>query len=69
MLTTRYSSNVTGTGVARRTSADSVPEIGDELAAGQALEDLALRLQATAVDDERAGSPGWKSHRGTPDGD
>ncbi|MEU6538503.1 DUF1876 domain-containing protein [Streptomyces sp. NPDC047000] len=43
--------SVTGTGTARRNPADSdVPEIGDELAAGRALHDLARRLLATAED-------------------
>ncbi|SEL48452.1 dsRBD fold-containing protein [Streptacidiphilus jiangxiensis] len=42
----------TGRGVARRNPADrSVPDIGDELAAGRALEDLAQRLHDMASHD------------------
>lgn len=52
VLTTRDSSAVTGRGVARRNPIDRpVPEIGDELAASRALEDLAIRLHDVAADD------------------
>ncbi|WP_431961447.1 dsRBD fold-containing protein [Actinacidiphila sp. bgisy160] len=64
VLTTRDTSNVAGTGVARRTSADAVPEIGDELAAGRALEDLGRRVQAAAADDARGGSAQWQARQG-----
>ncbi|MEU1296836.1 DUF1876 domain-containing protein [Streptomyces sp. NPDC005840] len=41
-----------GRGTARRNPVDrTVPEIGDELAAGRALEDLAIRLHDVAADD------------------
>lgn len=44
--------SVTGRGTARRNPADSdVPEIGDELAAGRALHDLARRLLTAAEGD------------------
>lgn len=44
--------SLTGRGTARRNPADTdVPEIGDELAAGRALHDLARRLLTTAEDD------------------
>ncbi|MFF0200701.1 DUF1876 domain-containing protein [Streptomyces sp. NPDC005017] len=43
---------VTGRGTARRSPLDRpVPEIGDELAASRALEDLAIRLHDVAADD------------------
>ncbi|MFZ3573019.1 dsRBD fold-containing protein [Streptomyces sp. BH097] len=46
------SMKVLGHGTARRNPIDRpVPEIGDELAAGRALEDLALRVHDVAVDD------------------
>jgi hypothetical protein len=44
--------SVTGRGHARRNPIDRpVPEIGDELAASRALEDLAIRLHDVAADD------------------
>ncbi|MFI6463021.1 DUF1876 domain-containing protein [Streptomyces sp. NPDC050538] len=52
VLNTRDTSTVTGRGVARRIPIDrSVPEIGDELAASRALEDLAIRLHDVYADD------------------
>ncbi|WP_328427957.1 DUF1876 domain-containing protein [Streptomyces sp. NBC_00443] len=43
---------VTGRGMAHRNPVDrSVPEIGDELAASRALQDLAVRLHDIASDD------------------
>ncbi|MFG2302564.1 dsRBD fold-containing protein [Actinacidiphila glaucinigra] len=63
-LTTRDTSNVAGTGVARRASADAVPEIGDELAAGRALEDLGRRVQAAAAEDARGRSAQWEEPPG-----
>lgn len=43
---------VTGRGMAHRNPVDrSVPEIGDELAASRALQDLAVRLHDLASDD------------------
>ncbi|MGW6908403.1 DUF1876 domain-containing protein [Streptomyces sp. NPDC054940] len=46
------SSTVTGRGVAHRNPIDRpIPEIGDELAASRALEDLAIRLHDIASDD------------------
>lgn len=52
VLTTRDTSAVTGRGVARRNPIDRpIPEIGDELAASRALEDLAIRLHDVAADD------------------
>jgi uncharacterized protein YgfB (UPF0149 family) len=43
--------SLSGYGTARRNPADTeVPEIGDELAAGRAMHDLARRLLATATD-------------------
>ncbi|MEV6999638.1 DUF1876 domain-containing protein [Streptomyces sp. NPDC093982] len=43
---------VTGRGTAHRNPVDrSVPEIGDELAASRALQDLAVRLHDLASDD------------------
>ncbi|MEB8338358.1 DUF1876 domain-containing protein [Streptomyces endophyticus] len=64
------SMTVLGHGTARRNPIDRpVPEIGDELAVGRALEDLALRVHDVAVDDivelagsvapERRSVPGW----------
>nr|WSZ99217.1 DUF1876 domain-containing protein [Streptomyces sp. NBC_00857] len=52
VLTTQDTSHITGNGSARRNPIDrSIPEIGDELAAGRALEDLAIRLHDVASDD------------------
>ena len=52
VLRTRDTSAVTGRGVARRNPIDRpIPEIGDELAASRALEDLAIRLHDVASDD------------------
>jgi hypothetical protein len=52
VLSTRDTSTVTGTGAARRNPMDRpIPEIGDELAASRALEDLALRLHEVAARD------------------
>ncbi|MGW3106854.1 DUF1876 domain-containing protein [Streptomyces sp. NPDC001100] len=52
VLRTRDTSTVTGRGVARRNPIDrAVPEIGDELAASRALEDLAIRLHDVYSDD------------------
>lgn len=52
VLTTRDTSHITGHGSARRNPVDrSVPEIGDELAASRALEDLAIRMHDVASDD------------------
>ncbi|MFE0130670.1 DUF1876 domain-containing protein [Streptomyces sp. NPDC059037] len=52
VLTTRDTSTVTGRGAARRNPVDRpIPEIGDELAASRALEDLAIRLHDVASDD------------------
>lgn len=52
VLTTAATSTVTGRGGARRNPIDRpVPEIGDELAASRALEDLAIRLHDVASDD------------------
>ncbi|MHB9857271.1 DUF1876 domain-containing protein [Streptomyces sp. YIM S03343] len=52
VLRTRDSSSVTGRGVARRNPVDRpIPEIGDELAASRALEDLSIRLHDVASDD------------------
>lgn len=52
VLSTRDTSTVTGTGTARRNPVDRpIPEIGDELAASRALEDLALRLHEVAARD------------------
>ncbi|MDX3387237.1 DUF1876 domain-containing protein [Streptomyces niveiscabiei] len=52
VLTTRDTSKLTGRGLARRNPVDRpVPEIGDELAASRALEDLAIRLHDVAGDD------------------
>ncbi len=52
VLTTGDTSAVTGRGVARRNPVDRpIPEIGDELAASRALEDLAIRLHDVASDD------------------
>ncbi|MGW0821669.1 DUF1876 domain-containing protein [Streptomyces sp. NPDC002845] len=52
VLSTPATSTVTGKGVARRNPVDRpVPEIGDELAASRALEDLAIRLHDVASDD------------------
>ncbi|WP_327341431.1 DUF1876 domain-containing protein [Streptomyces europaeiscabiei] len=52
VLTTEATSTVTGRGVARRNPVDRpIPEIGDELAASRALDDLAIRLHDVASDD------------------
>jgi hypothetical protein len=52
VLTTQDTSTVTGRGEARRNPIDRpIPEIGDELAASRALEDLAIRLHDVASDD------------------
>ncbi|MFB9466933.1 DUF1876 domain-containing protein [Streptomyces cinereospinus] len=52
VLTAGDMSSVVGRGVARRNPVDRpVPEIGDELAASRALEDLAVRLHDVAADD------------------
>ena len=52
VLATRDTSTLTGRGVARRNPIDRpIPEIGDELAASRALEDLAVRLHDVAADD------------------
>ncbi|GEC02689.1 hypothetical protein SSP24_03440 [Streptomyces spinoverrucosus] len=52
VLSTNETSTVIGKGVARRNPIDRpVPEIGDELAASRALEDLAIRLHDVAADD------------------
>ncbi|MGW5661549.1 DUF1876 domain-containing protein [Streptomyces sp. NPDC003758] len=45
-------STVAGRGAARRNPVDRpIPEIGDELAASRALEDLAIRLHDVASED------------------
>ncbi|MFD1829329.1 DUF1876 domain-containing protein [Streptomyces desertarenae] len=51
---------VTGQGVARRNPHDrDIPEIGDELAAGRAMNDLAVKLLGIARDDiEGVSRPG-----------
>ncbi|MEU6576790.1 DUF1876 domain-containing protein [Streptomyces sp. NPDC046805] len=52
VLSPGETSQVTGRGVARRNPIDRpIPEIGDELAASRALEDLASRLHDVATDD------------------
>jgi len=52
VLTTQGTETVTGRGGARRNPVDRpIPEIGDELAASRALEDLAIRLHDVASDD------------------
>lgn len=52
VLTSPETSTLAGRGVARRNPIDRpVPEIGDELAASRALEDLAIRLHDVASDD------------------
>ncbi|CAM5264817.1 hypothetical protein SAURM35S_05504 [Streptomyces aurantiogriseus] len=52
VLTTGETSTVTGQGTARRNPVDRpIPEIGDELAASRALDDLAVRLHDVASDD------------------
>ncbi|MFI9155797.1 DUF1876 domain-containing protein [Streptomyces sp. NPDC053367] len=49
---TAESDSVIGRGIARRNPMDRpIPEIGDELAASRALEDLAIRLHDVAADD------------------
>jgi hypothetical protein len=55
VLDTGGSSHITGEGFARRNPVDRpIPEIGDELAAGRALSDLAHRLLDVAADDIEA---------------
>jgi hypothetical protein len=55
VLDTGGSSHITGEGYARRNPSDRpVPEIGDELAAGRALSDLAHNLLDVAADDVAA---------------
>ncbi len=55
VLDTGGSSHITGEGFARRNPRDRpIPEIGDELAAGRALNDLAHRLLEVAADDVAA---------------
>ncbi|WP_369169131.1 DUF1876 domain-containing protein [Streptomyces sp. R28] len=63
-------STVTGRGVAHRNPIDRpIPEIGDELAASRALEDLAIRLHDIASDDivelagpvDQRGSRAWET--------
>ncbi|MFF5497398.1 DUF1876 domain-containing protein [Streptomyces aquilus] len=52
VLASQDTSHLTGRGLARRNPVDRpVPEIGDELAASRALEDLAIRLHDAAADD------------------
>lgn len=52
VLDTGGSMRLTGEGLARRNPTDRpVPEIGDELAAGRALSDLAHRLLDVAAED------------------
>ncbi|MER5179391.1 DUF1876 domain-containing protein [Streptomyces sp. NPDC002896] len=52
VLDTPETHEVTGTGMARRNPIDRpMAEIGDELAASRALEDLAVRLHDVASDD------------------
>lgn len=52
VLGTQDTAHLTGRGVARRNPIDRpIPEIGDELAASRALEDLAIRLHDVASDD------------------
>jgi hypothetical protein len=59
VLDTGGSSHVTGEGFARRNPTDRpVPEIGDELAAGRALNDLAHNLMDIAADDIEAFAAG-----------
>lgn len=66
---TEDASPVTGRGVAHRNPIDRpIPEIGDELAASRALEDLAIRLHDIASDDivelagpaDQGGSRAWE---------
>jgi hypothetical protein len=55
VLETGGSMRITGEGDARRNPTDRpVPEIGDELAAGRALSDLAHHLLDVAADDVAA---------------
>jgi hypothetical protein len=55
VLETGGSTRITGEGFARRNPTDRpVPEIGDELAAGRALSDLAHHLLDVAADDVAA---------------
>ncbi|WP_432135364.1 MULTISPECIES: DUF1876 domain-containing protein [unclassified Streptomyces] len=52
VLSTRDTATLTGRGTARRNPIDRpIPEVGDELAASRALEDLAIRLHDVAADD------------------
>lgn len=66
----RSATTVTGRGVAHRNPIDRpIPEIGDELAASRALEDLAIRLHDIASDDivelagpvDPGGRRGWET--------
>ncbi|MEV6158650.1 DUF1876 domain-containing protein [Nonomuraea sp. NPDC052129] len=70
VLFTRDRTSLAGVGTARRNPIDrSVPEIGDELAAGRALADLAHKLLVVTAEDvaELAGQrPGFA--RGAPSG-
>lgn len=62
VLSTNASARVSGRGTARRNPFDRpVPEIGDELAASRALEDLAGRLHDVAADDivQLSGPTDW----------
>ncbi|MDI3406858.1 DUF1876 domain-containing protein [Streptomyces cavernicola] len=61
-------STLDGHGTAQCNPADSdVPEIGDELSASRALQDLGRRLMATAYDDmEAVGAAGTDSTRRDP---
>ncbi|MGI5375191.1 DUF1876 domain-containing protein [Streptomyces sp. CA-251387] len=68
--TAESTSTVTGRGVAHRNPIDRpIPEIGDELAASRALEDLAIRLHDIASDDivqltgpaDQEGSRAWET--------
>ncbi|KMS70914.1 hypothetical protein ACM01_29230 [Streptomyces viridochromogenes] len=67
--TSQDTSTITGRGVAHRNPIDRpIPEIGDELAASRALEDLAIRLHDIASDDivelagpvDQGGSRAWE---------
>ncbi|MEY9991097.1 hypothetical protein ABIE67_003129 [Streptomyces sp. V4I8] len=67
--TSQDTATVTGRGVAHRNPIDRpIPEIGDELAASRALEDLAIRLHDIASDDivelagpvDQGGSRAWE---------
>ena len=61
------SASLTGHGVAHRNPADTdVPEIGDELAAGRAMQDLARQLVDAAVRDIEGMSPTETGSGGRP---